>query len=716
MDALLTGRRWAVTALATLAMLVLASGTVGNIKRFQPAPVSADASNPVASTIHATITDPNADGSLTVYIRGQWNWYTHSTDCNFDRAGAGVGLIWNDPSEPGYPVANDGNPPQGVGVSTLRTGDTHNTKDRMVHPADVGNVPEGYPGNAVFGQTFNDPAPDPNNYGSWRGGCGREATSSTASPCTTPNIGYTNYGCQSPTAESTGHSCSDGTTNCNGHPWGSWGYTKNAPCTVGGNATTCTGYSHTYAKASDLTKVCVNIYDVYNGGGGFVPADATQIDVTQNTDNSIATNDFSVTMGTYCVNVAGVPTVATTQSPTTGTVNSTTFTDTATVSGGNSPTGAVTFNLYSSNNCTGSVFSGPGTLSAGTYSTAGTKVSTTGTFYWVASQAADANNTAARSGCAAEPITVSPAQPTVATTQSPTTGTVNSTTFADTATVSGGNSPTGAVTFTLYSNNNCTGSVFSGPGTLNAGVYSTTGTKVTSTGTFYWVASQAADSNNAAASSVCSAEPITVSPAQPTVATTQSPTTGTVNSTTFADTATVSGGDSPTGAVTFTLYSSNNCTGSVFSGPGTLNSGTYSTTGTKVSTAGTFYWVASQAADSNNAAASSGCAAEPITVFQQVTNLFVQDVMTGLTADASGTVTYKAYSNACSGPTSVLLATSGPLSVTAGVAPPSNFPGGLEVGTGGTSGTVYFQATYTPPPGNGVPYTSPCTEEQANVT
>jgi hypothetical protein len=31
-------------------------------------------------------------------VRGQWNWLSHNSDCNFDRAATGVGLIWNDPN------------------------------------------------------------------------------------------------------------------------------------------------------------------------------------------------------------------------------------------------------------------------------------------------------------------------------------------------------------------------------------------------------------------------------------------------------------------------------------------------------------------------------------------------------------------------------------------------------------------------------------------
>ena len=63
----------------------------------------ADAGNPILGTIKASAVD-NGNGTITIYVRGQWNWLTHKSDCNFDRAGAGVGIIWNDTTERGYTV------------------------------------------------------------------------------------------------------------------------------------------------------------------------------------------------------------------------------------------------------------------------------------------------------------------------------------------------------------------------------------------------------------------------------------------------------------------------------------------------------------------------------------------------------------------------------------------------------------------------------------
>ncbi len=239
----------------------------------------ADAGNPILGTIKATAVD-NGNGTVTIFVRGQWNWYSHSSDCNTNRAGAGVGVIWNDPTEPGFTVSKGAVSAQ-VGIASLRAGDLVNTVDRMVHPSDVGNLAEGYPGFA--GQVFLDPAVnDPNLFATWRGGCGREPLTATASNPTNTGL------------EPSGTTCADGTTNCIGHPWGSWGYSKN-----GGE-----GYSHTYLTDQLPDKVCVNFYDVHGGGTGTKLQDvnnAKEITVDQNGDNSIETNAFNVNIGANCV-------------------------------------------------------------------------------------------------------------------------------------------------------------------------------------------------------------------------------------------------------------------------------------------------------------------------------------------------------------------------------------------------------------------------------
>src|SRR5436190_2100996 len=175
-----------------------------------PGTARADAGNPILGTIHGSL-QPNPDGTVTVFVRGQWNWVSHSSDYNFDRAATGVGMIWNDPTEPGFTVTK-APISAGVGIAAIRSGtapagenpnaypDTYNTVDEMVHPVDRGNQAEGYTsgtfksttqgystsaaGDFPSGQRFSDPAsPAPTNaiLALWRGGCGRELLTSMGS-------------------------------------------------------------------------------------------------------------------------------------------------------------------------------------------------------------------------------------------------------------------------------------------------------------------------------------------------------------------------------------------------------------------------------------------------------------------------------------------------------------------------------------------------------
>lgn len=87
--------------------------------------VFADAGNPILNTIKANAVD-NGDGTVTIYVRGQWNWLSHSSDCNYDRAAAGVGVIWNDLNGPGTTRGN--NETQSVTITGNPTGGTFKLK------------------------------------------------------------------------------------------------------------------------------------------------------------------------------------------------------------------------------------------------------------------------------------------------------------------------------------------------------------------------------------------------------------------------------------------------------------------------------------------------------------------------------------------------------------------------------------------------------------
>src|SRR5437867_1408793 len=75
--------------------LTVAILAIGAALTLMVAGAFADAGNPILGTIKATAQD-NGDGTVTIYVRGQWNWLSHTTDCNSDRNGAGVGIIWSD--------------------------------------------------------------------------------------------------------------------------------------------------------------------------------------------------------------------------------------------------------------------------------------------------------------------------------------------------------------------------------------------------------------------------------------------------------------------------------------------------------------------------------------------------------------------------------------------------------------------------------------------
>ncbi len=315
------------------------------------------------------------------------------------------------------------------------------------------------------------------------------------------------------------------------------------------------------------------------------------------------------------------------------------------------PTGSVTFTLYSDNSCTLSTgVSGPGViatssgLSSASFSTTWTAPAI-GDYFWRANYNGDANNNAFTTGCgdANELIAVSPQSPTMTTQANPTAITAGtSITVGDTATFHNASiAPTGAVTFTLYSDNTCTTTTgISGPGVItttnsvSSANYSTTWT-ASATGTYYWVASYAGDHNNNASTTGCTDanESVTVSPASVGGGPTQDPTTVTTflrgggNSgthisvppgTPVTDLATLSGlsAAGSGGTMSYSVYLDPRCqvpvaTGGfepIFSGsvptsaPVTLNG------------PGTYYWQASYSGDILNFPSTSNCGDEVETV------------------------------------------------------------------------------------------------------
>src|SRR5438093_236984 len=483
-----------------------------------PGTARADAGNPILTTIHGSL-QPNPDGTVTVFVRGQWNWLSHNSDCNFDRAATGVGMIWNDPTEPGFTVTK-APISAGVGIAAIRSGtapagenpnaypDTYNTVDEMVHPVDRGNQAEGYTsgtfksttqgystsaaGDFPSGQRFSDPAspaPTNANLALWRGGCGRELLTSMGSK-------------SDPFGEAMSLTCANGTTTCSGHPWGSWGYEK-----VTGMAR---GYSHTYAQRRDISQVCVNFYDVHGGG----KANSSSFQVPNGT-KEIDANGSGDTGETSHVNPKQ-PTIATTAS---GPVTiGQAIHDTAQLSGlvsGLAPTGTITFTAYAPNangsadvSCGSAVFTdieavdSTGKATSGSFTPSGTAPQIAGTYEWIASYSGDSNYKGTTSSCN------DTGEQSLVKKKDTTTPTGQKVLISDFAKPTGFGTPTGTVTFSLCDNASCPGTpIFTQTTSLVNGIaHADDPTPLNAAATYKWVVTYNGDANNSPSTSACGTE------------------------------------------------------------------------------------------------------------------------------------------------------------------------------------------------------------------
>ena len=117
-------------------------------------------------------------------------------------------------------------------------------------------------------------------------------------------------------------------------------------------------------------------------------------------------------------------------------------------------------------------------------------------------------------------VTIVKASPTISTQASA--GGVIGTSVNDVATVAGGSSPTGTVTFRLFNSNSCASQVFTSTNPLGAGGVATSGSFTPAApGTYFWTAVYNGDANNNTATSACNApnESVTIAKASPTIST-----------------------------------------------------------------------------------------------------------------------------------------------------------------------------------------------------
>jgi outer membrane protein assembly factor BamB len=408
-----------------------------------------------------------------------------------------------------------------------------------------------------------------------------------------------------------------GVTNCSGTPKTCaplWTATTgesvySSPAVAGGVVYVGASDRNLYAfdaagavNCSGTPKTCTPLWSATTGG--FV-------------DSSPAVADGMVYVGSedgklyaFGLPFTASPTIST-QASAGGPLGTSSVTDTATVSGGASPTGTVTFRLFSNDTCTSQVFTSTNNLSGGTATSGAFTPAAPGTYYWTAAYNGDANNNTATSACneANESVTIWAATTTLVT-QASAGGPVG-TQVTDTATLSGGTNPTGTIEFWLWapSDTTCGGPFLftdtvavSGNGTYTSDPFTPTGP-----GTYRWSAQYLSDVNNGGSSSPCNSanESVTITKAQPTISTQAS--AGGPPGTSVTDTATISAGASPTGTVTFRLFSDNLCTGQVFTSTNDLSGGTATSGAFTPAAPGTFYWTAVYNGDANNNTATSGC-------------------------------------------------------------------------------------------------------------
>ncbi len=428
--------------------------------------------------------------------------------------------------------------------------------------------------------------------------------------------------------------------------------------------------------------------------------------------------------------------------------------DVATLSHAAGVTGKVTFKVFSTSDCSGTPLAIFGNVVASpsggngdgswTFTSGNYTPTTAGNFKWTASFAGDSGNSSVSEGCngANETSTVSKATPTITTNASPVTQTlaVSGLDLTDEATLAGGFSPTGTITFKLFTDASgaCGSQVGSSvTATVNSGnnTYTSPSVHVSSTGLYHWVASYGGDSNNNAVSGACgdSNENVTVTKASPTISTNAAPLSITIASggLDLTDTATLAGGANPTGTITFKLFSdsSGNC-GTQVGSSGTTSvsgNGVYTSPSVHISTVGIYHWVASYSGDGTNNAVSGACGdsnenltahqagpaistnAAPLSLPLQAGGIGLTDTATlSGAANPTGTITFKLFADA-SGACGTQIGSA----VTAAVNGNGNYTSpSINVGS---AGLYHWVASYSGDTNNST-ISGACSDANENVT
>ena len=299
--------------------------------------------------------------------------------------------------------------------------------------------------------------------------------------------------------------------------------------------------------------------------------------------------------------------------------------DTATLSNGSAPSGTVTFSLYGPGDARCSarpVHTSTVAVSNGndTYSSDQFRPSSTGLYRWVARYSGDGNNTSAATGCGdlGENVNVRrppPARPSISSTASA--GVPAGQLVHDTAHLTGGSDPTGAISFRVYgpANRGCRLPLagFSVVRVAHGnGDYRSASFRPRAPGVYRWVVRYSGDrGNRPAGPTACTAagEEVVVSRARTALSTNASPGAGIGGA--IHDTATLAGGSAPTGSVTFRLYGPDDATCSrapaFVAQQRVFGNGQYQSPAFTPQDSGTYRWTARYSGNLSNAAAGTIC-------------------------------------------------------------------------------------------------------------
>lgn len=316
------------------------------------------------------------------------------------------------------------------------------------------------------------------------------------------------------------------------------------------------------------------------------------------------TNWVSAAVTASTSTTRAVPVIKTVTSTTTVIVGRSVH-DTATVTGGQTPTGNLTWQVYAKadTNCTEPLFgySSTETLNGdGPYVSGTLTPQTPGQYVWGFTYAGDDHNDPV-AGCGGrnETFTVVRATPTLSTSA----GSAVSvgTPLSDTATLTNGYNPTGTVTFKLYQTAWCkieVGSAVTATVHGNSSYPSPTITPTTAR-TYYWTAAYSGDGDNNAVTEPCGSqgESVTTTKVTPTITTKSSGAVITAGNS-VTDVADVSGGYDISGTLTWHVYPSTTAEclskNALFSYDGTQTvsgTGTYSpATPLTVTQVGSYRW------------------------------------------------------------------------------------------------------------------------------